>query len=89
MHLSPRERADFDEIVAQLRMEDADLDAGAPRRHSMTLLLCVVVALLGFCIGMALFVHRPEIFIPLLAVAALLAGVLVVRRRRKARPGSE
>ena len=85
MHLSPRERADFDEIVTQLRMEDADLDADAPRRHSMTLLLCVVVALLGFCIGMAMLVHRPEIFLPLLGLAALLGGGLLAWRKRKAR----
>jgi LPXTG-motif cell wall-anchored protein len=89
MQLSPRERADFDEIVAQLRLEDADLDAEAPRRHSMTLLLCVVVALLGFGIGMALFVHRPEIFLPLIGVAAVLGGVLLYRRKRKSRPAAD
>lgn len=80
MHLSPRERADFDEIVAKLRMEEVVADGDAPRQHSITLLLSVMIALLGFTLGLAVFVHRPEIFVPLTVLAVMLAGLLIARR---------
>jgi hypothetical protein len=87
MHLSPRERADFDEIVAQLRMEDTSAAADAPQ-HSITLLMSVVVALLGFTIGLAAFVHRPEILIPLVVLAVLLGGGLIARKVGRTHPAS-
>lgn len=80
MHLSPRERADFDSIVAQLRMEEVVEDPDAPRRHSLTLLLSVLIALLGFTIGLAAFVHRPEILIPVTVLAVAVGGLLIARR---------
>lgn len=80
MHLSPRERADFDSIVARLRMDEVVEDPGAPRRHSLTLLLNLSVALLGFTIGLAVFVHRPEILVPLAVLAVTVGGLAIARR---------
>lgn len=80
MHLSPRERADFDSIVAQLRTEEVVEDPDTHRRHSLTLLLSIVVALLGFTIGLAAFVHRPEILVPVTVLAVAVGGLLIARR---------
>jgi len=37
MALSPKERADFDEIVVRLRLEDADVGTVQPKRRSFAL----------------------------------------------------
>jgi hypothetical protein len=77
MHLSPRERADFDEIVAQLRLEDSGVGTVAPRRHSMTLLVSVVVSLMAFLLGLALVVHRAEVLAPVAVASVALACALI------------
>jgi hypothetical protein len=85
MHLSPRERADFDEIVARLRIEEAGVGSLAHRQQSMTLLGCLVLMLLVFIPGLALLVERPGIFAPLMVATVLLICVLIARRRHHPR----
>lgn len=77
MPLSPRERADFDEIVAQLRLEDAGVGTVAPRRHSMNLLVWVVVSLMAFLLGLALLVHRADVLAPVAVASVMLACTLL------------
>lgn len=81
MHLSPRERADFDEIVAQLRTEEAGAAAVTHRQMSMTLAGSLVLMLLVFIPCLALLVERPEIFGPPM-VATIMAGCMLIARRR-------
>jgi hypothetical protein len=83
--MSPRERADFDEIVAQLRIEEAGVAAVAHRQQSMTLLGSLVLMLLVFIPGLALLVERPEIFAPLMVATVMLGCVLIARRRHHPR----
>jgi hypothetical protein len=85
MHLSPRERASFDEIVAQLRIEEAGAGAVTHRQQSMTLALSLVLLLLVFIPGLALLVERPEIFGPLMVATVMLGCVLIARRRHHPR----
>jgi hypothetical protein len=85
MHLSPRERADFDEIVAQLRIEEAGAGEETHRQQSMTLLGALVLMLLVFIPGLALLVERPEIFGPLMVATVMAGCVLIARRRRHPR----
>lgn len=85
MHLSPRERASFDEIVAQLRIEEVGAGAVTHRQQSMTLALSLVLLLLVFIPGLALLVERPEIFGPLMVATVMLGCVLIARRRHHPR----
>jgi hypothetical protein len=85
MHMSPRERADFDEIVARLRIEETGAGALAHRQQSMTLLGAIVAMLLVFIPGLALLVTRPEIFGPLMVATVMLGCVLIARRRHHPR----
>jgi len=85
MQLSPRERADFDEIVARLRIEEAGAGAVAHRQQSMTLLGALVLMLLVFIPGLALLVERPEVFAPLMVATVMFGCVLIARRRRHPR----
>lgn len=85
MHLSPRERADFDEIVAQLRIEEVVAGDVTHRQQSMSLLGVLVVMLLVFIPGLALLVERPEIFGPLMVATVMLGCVLIARWRRHPR----
>ena len=85
MHLSPRERADFDEIVAQLRIEEAGAGAVIHRQQSMTLLGALVLMLLVFIPGLALLVERPGIFAPLMVATVMAICVLIARRRHHPR----
>jgi hypothetical protein len=85
MHLSPRERADFNEIVAQLRIEEAGAGAVTHRQQSMTLAGALVCMLLVFIPGLALLVERPEIFAPLMVATVMAGCVLIARRRRRPR----
>ncbi|HEX4250019.1 MAG TPA: DUF3040 domain-containing protein [Pseudonocardia sp.] len=77
MALSPKERADFDEIVLRLRLEDADVGTIQPKRRSFALLVSVITGTLVFGLGVALVGHGVlgPILIVLVAVTALvLAG---------------
>ncbi|HTK65093.1 MAG TPA: hypothetical protein VL595_22080 [Pseudonocardia sp.] len=85
MHLSPRERADFDEIVARLRIEEAGDGAVTHRHQSMGLLGALVLMLVVFIPGLALLVERPEIFAPLMVATVMFGCVLIARRRRHPR----
>ncbi|MGQ0480870.1 MAG: hypothetical protein ACT4O0_07585 [Pseudonocardia sp.] len=82
MAMSPRERADFDEIVARLRLEDAGVGTIAPRQHSMRLLIGVVAGLSMFLLALALavLVGRPEVLAPVLVASIMLTCVLVAWR---------
>ncbi|HEY9414625.1 MAG TPA: hypothetical protein VIQ30_07700 [Pseudonocardia sp.] len=85
MHLSPGERADFDEIVAQLRIEEVNAGDVTHRRHSITLLGALVTMLLVLIPGLALLVECPEIFGPLMAATVMAGCMLIARRRRHPR----
>lgn len=84
MALSPKERADFDEIVTRLRLEDASVGTIQPRRGRFALVLCVVVAALVFGVGVALI--GQGLIGPLLIAASLIGCVLLAWYWR-ARPG--
>jgi hypothetical protein len=73
MALTPKERADFDEIVLRLRMEDADIGVVQPKRPTFALMLSMIVATLVFGLGVVLVGHGVwgPILITLVLVAAL------------------
>jgi len=90
MALSPKERADFDQIVLRLRLEDADVGVIAPRRRPFALLVSVIAGTLVFGLGVALVGHGPlgPILITLvLAAAAVAAGRSWWRARDTRRRG--
>ncbi|HEY2203612.1 MAG TPA: hypothetical protein VGH99_03920 [Pseudonocardia sp.] len=72
MALSPKERADFDQIVSRLRLEDTGIDDIPARRRSMAILVGVVAATLVFGLGVAL--AGQGMFGPVLIVLALLGA---------------
>ncbi len=80
MAMSPRERADFDEIVVRLRLEDAGVGTIAPRQHSMRLLIGIVAGLLVFLLALAVLVGRPEGPAPVLVASIMLTCVLAAWR---------
>jgi predicted lipid-binding transport protein (Tim44 family) len=78
MPLSPKERADFDEIVLRLRLEDADIGMIAPKRRSFALLISVIAATLVFGLGVALVGHG--VLGPILIIMVLLGSLTLVGR---------
>jgi hypothetical protein len=80
MALTPRERADFDEIVAQLRFEEVKVGAVEPKRLSIALLVSVSASLAAFALGIVVLVRRPEVAGPIMVATAILISVLVARR---------
>src|SRR5437899_2638011 len=57
MALSPKERADFDEIVLRLRLEDTDVGTIQPQHRSFAMLVSVITGTLVFGLGVALVGH--------------------------------
>jgi len=87
MALTPKERADFDEIVLRLRLEDADIGMIQPRHRSFALLVSLIAATLVFGLGVALVGHGvagPTLIILVLASGAVF-GVRSFRRSRSDR----
>lgn len=80
MALSPKERSDFDAIVARLRLEDTGAGTIAPRRRSTALLFSVLAAALVLALGVALVEHRPDAFAPVLVALAMAGGMAVALR---------
>ena len=80
MTLSPKERSDFDAIVARLRLEDVGAGMIAPRRRSTALLLSVLAAALVFALGVTLVEHNPNAFAPVLVAVAMIGGMVVALR---------
>lgn len=77
MALSPKERADFDEIVLRLRLEDTDVGTIQPQRRSFAMLVSVITGTLVFGLGVALVGHGvlgPILIVLVAAVALVLAG---------------
>lgn len=77
MALTPKERADFDEIVLRLRMEDAAIGVVPPKRRTFALMFTMVVASLVFGLGVVLVGHGvwgPVLIASVLAVALSVAG---------------
>jgi hypothetical protein len=79
MALTPKERADFDEIVTRLRLEDADVGEVRPRRRPTALLVSLVAAVLVFGLGVALLGEGS--LAPLLLVAAMVGCLMLVWRK--------
>jgi hypothetical protein len=78
MALTPKERADFDEIVLRLRMEDADVGLAQPKRQTFALLMSTVAASLVFGLGVVLIGHG--LWGPIL-ITVVLAGAVVYAAR--------
>jgi hypothetical protein len=77
MALTPKERADFDEIVLRLRMEDAVIGVVPPKHRTFALMFTMVVASLVFGLGVVLVGHGvwgPILIASVLAVALSFAG---------------
>jgi len=87
MALSPNERADFDEIVARLRLEDAGVGMIEPRRRSFALLVSVLIAALVFGCGVVLAARSPDAFAALL-VAGTVLGMMAATWRACTRASS-
>ncbi|WP_028922895.1 DUF3040 domain-containing protein [Pseudonocardia acaciae] len=79
MALSPKERADFDEIVTRLRLEDAHVGEVAPKRRSTTLLVSLIAAVLVVGLGVALV--SDGVLGPILVICASVACVVLIVRR--------
>jgi len=94
MALSPKERADFDQIVLRLRLEDTDVGTTIqPKRRSFAMLVSVITGTLVFGLGVALVGHGvlgPILIVLVAAVALVLTGRGWWRsrapRRRRRRP---
>lgn len=89
MALTPKERADFDEIVLRLRMEDATIGVVQPKRRTFALMTSMVVATLVFGLGVVLVGHGVwgPILITLVLVATLSYAGWSWWRSRSARRG--
>jgi hypothetical protein len=90
MALTPKERADFDEIVLRLRLEDAQLRMPEPRRRSFPLLVSVVAATLVLGLGVALVDQGAALGPLLIALVVTVSTVLTGYwwfRVRSGRPG--
>ncbi|HEX4361361.1 MAG TPA: hypothetical protein VH141_27745 [Pseudonocardia sp.] len=77
MALTPKERADFDEIVVRLRLEDTDVGTIQPKRRSFALLISVITGTLVFGLGVALVGHGvlgPILIVLVSVVVLVLAG---------------
>jgi hypothetical protein len=88
MALTPKERADFDEIVMRLRLEDAHLGVVAPKRRPTALLVSLIAAVLVFGLGVALLgqgVLGPILILLAVAGCAALAWRSRVGSRAKQR----
>lgn len=83
MALSPKERADFDEIVTRLRLEDAHVGEVVPRRRSAALLASMVAAVLVFGLGVSLV--GDGVTGPLLVIGGVLGFMALVLRWARAR----
>jgi hypothetical protein len=79
MALSPKERADFDEIVNRLRLEDGYVGEVRPRRRPTPLLVSLVAAVLVFGLGVALLGGGS--LGPLLVIGAVLGFLVLVWRK--------
>lgn len=80
MALTPKERADFDGIVEQLRHEDAGIGMVEPKRRRMALLISVLVATLVFGFGVALASHSLDAFAALVVASIVLGSMAVAWR---------
>ena len=78
MALTPKERADFDDIVLRLRLEDTDLGVIETRRRPFALWLGVVAGALVFGLAMILLGHG--VLGPVLITTIILAGLGVLGR---------
>jgi hypothetical protein len=85
MELSPKERADFDHIVARLRLEDANTGMIQSRRRPTAMLLSVLVAAVVFGCGVVLAARSPDVFGALLIAVSVL-GCLGLAWRACVRP---
>lgn len=81
MALTPKERADFDEIVMRLRLEDAQLGATQSKRGPRTLLAILVGTVLVLGLGVVLL-DRGVLVPVLITVPVVVCGVLVWRSAR-------
>jgi hypothetical protein len=81
MALTPKERADFDEIVMRLRLEDAQLGTTRSKRRPRALLAALVGTVLVLGLGVVLL-DRGVLVPVLITVAVLACGVLVWRSAR-------
>jgi hypothetical protein len=80
MALSPKERSDFDAIVARLRLEDAGVGMTAPKRRSKALLVSVLAVVLVLGLGVALVERSPDAVGPVLVGVAMLGGMAIALR---------
>lgn len=83
MALTPKERADFDEIVTRLRLEDAQVGEVVPRRRPAALLLGLVAAVLVFGLGVALI--GESVLGPLLVIGGVMGFLVLILRWARAR----
>jgi hypothetical protein len=83
MALSPKERADFDEIVTRLRLEDAHVGEVLPRRRPTALLVSLVAAVLVFGIGVGLV--GDGVLGPLLVIGSVVGFLVLILRWARAR----
>jgi hypothetical protein len=80
MALNPKERADFDEIVTRLRLEDVGVGMIQPRRKSFALLVSLLGSTLVFGIGVILASRSPGAFGALLVALGVLGGLGLIWR---------
>jgi hypothetical protein len=87
MALTPKERADFDDIVLRLRMEDANIGLIQPKRRTFALMMSMILASLVFGLGVVLVGHGAlgPILITLVLAAALTFAGWSWRRSRYGR----
>lgn len=78
MALTPKERADFDDIVLRLRLEDADLGVIQTRRRPFALWASVVAGTLVFGLAVVLLGHG--VLGPVLITVLILVGLALVGR---------
>lgn len=78
MHLSPRERASFDEIVARLRQAELEpVAVELPQRQARRWAVGLLGALLTLLLGLGALLHGPEVFAAMLVIT-VLTGCLVI-----------
>jgi hypothetical protein len=87
MALTPKERADFDEIVLRLRLEDAQLRVLEPSRRAFPLLVSVVGATLVLGLGVALVDQGAALGPVLIALVVTVCMVLTGYWWFRVRPG--
>ncbi|HEY1967329.1 MAG TPA: hypothetical protein VGH89_05245 [Pseudonocardia sp.] len=80
MPLSPQERADFDAIVARLRLEDTGLGTVTSRRRSMTLFAGALFGAVMLGLAAVLVEHDAGAFGPVMVATAMLAGMVIALR---------